>query len=244
MAVHEVVLHRDDRASVRADLSPQDVVPIPDEATTIFVAAPLRQAPFHFVAKRSFDLVGSTVLAVLLAPFMVVVAMLVKLTSRGPVLFVDERIGLGQRTFRCYKFRTMCRDAAARQAELEPLNEAGGAIFKIRHDPRATPLGRFLRRSSLDELPQLLNVLKGDMSLVGPRPLPLRDYRRMSDAHKRRHVVLPGITGLWQVSGRSGLSFDDMIALDCRYIESWSFSADLSILARTVSAVCGLRGAC
>jgi len=184
------------------------------------------------------------VLMVLLAPFMLLVAALVKLTSRGPVLFVDKRIGLGQRTFACYKFRTMYRDAAARQADLEPLNEAGGTVFKIRHDPRATPLGRILRRTSLDELPQLFNVLKGDMSLVGPRPLPLRDYLLMDDVHKRRHVVLPGITGLWQVSGRSELSFDDMITLDCRYIESWSIVADLSILARTVGAVCGLRGAC
>jgi lipopolysaccharide/colanic/teichoic acid biosynthesis glycosyltransferase len=217
---------------------------VPGGGTPIFVAEPPRQAFAQFVAKRCVDLVGSALLMVLLAPFMLVVAALVKLTSRGPVLFVDTRVGLGQRTFACYKFRTMRRDAATRQAGLEPFNEAGGTLFKIRHDPRVTPLGRILRRTSLDELPQLFNVLKGDMSLVGPRPLPLRDYLRMDDVHKRRHVVLPGITGLWQVSGRSGLSFDDMITLDCRYIESWSIAADLSILARTVGAVCGLRGAC
>ena len=231
-------------AAVEADLGPGGVALIPGGATPMFVAEPSTQALFAFVAKRCFDLVGSVVITVLLAPLMLVAAALVKLTSRGPVLFVDERIGLGQRTFRCYKFRTMYRDAGAHQAHLEPLNEAGGPLFKIRNDPRITPLGRLLRRTSVDELPQLLNVLKGDMSLVGPRPLPLRDYRLMDDFHKRRHVVLPGITGLWQVSGRSELSFDQMIALDCRYIESWSFTSDLSILARTVGAVCGSRGAC
>ena len=231
-------------AAVEVDRSPDGVTLIPGGGTPIFVAEPAKQAPFRFVAKRCVDLIVSAVLTVVLAPLLLVVAALVKLTSPGPVLFVDKRIGLGQRTFACYKFRTMHRDAAARQAELEPLNEAGGTIFKMRHDPRVTPLGKILRRTSLDELPQLFNVLKGDMSLVGPRPLPLRDYLLMADVHKRRHVVLPGITGLWQVSGRSDLSFDDMITLDCRYIESWSIGADLSILARTVGAICGLRGAC
>ena len=136
----------------------------------------------------------------------------------------------------------MQHDATAHQAEVEPLNEAGDTIFKIRHGPRVTPVGRLLRRTSLDELPQLLNVLKGDMSLVGP--LPLRDFRLMDDFDKRRHVVLPGTTGLWQVSGRSDLSFAEMVTLDFRYIESWSIGADRSILARTASVVCGLRGAC
>jgi lipopolysaccharide/colanic/teichoic acid biosynthesis glycosyltransferase len=138
----------------------------------------------------------------------------------------------------------MQHDATAHQAEVEPLNEAGDTIFKIRHGPRVTPVGRLLRRTSLDELPQLLNVLKGDISLVGPRPLPLRDFRLMDDFDKRRHVVLPGIAGLWQVSGRSDLSFAEMVTLDFRYIESWSIGADRSILARTASVVCGLRGAC
>ncbi len=231
-------------AAVEVELYPDGVTLIPGGGAPIFVAEPPRRSPFHFVAKRCVDLVGSAVLTVLLAPLILVVAMLVKLTSAGPAFYVDQRVGLGQRPFRCYKFRTMYRDAATHQAELEPLNEAGDTLFKIRHDPRVTPLGRFLRRTSLDEVPQLFNVLKGDMSLVGPRPLPLRDYGLMADVHKRRHVVLPGITGLWQVSGRSELSFDDMIALDCSYIESWSITADLSILARTVGAVCGLRGAC
>jgi lipopolysaccharide/colanic/teichoic acid biosynthesis glycosyltransferase len=183
-------------AAVDADMTRERVCLIPDAATPLFAGAPSDLAHFHFVAKRCFDLIGGTLLAVLLAPLMLVVAVLVKLTSRGPVLFVDERIGLGQRTFRLYKFRTMQRDAAAHQAEVEPLNEAGDTIFKIRHGPRVTPVGRLLRRTSLDELPQLFNVLKGDMSLVGPRPLPLRDFRLMDDVDKRRHVVLPGTTGL------------------------------------------------
>ncbi len=231
-------------AAVDSDLARERIWLIPGATTPLFAATPSDLAHFHFLAKRCVDLVGAAVLIVLLAPLMFVIAVLVKLTSRGPVLFVDERVGLGQRTFRCYKFRTMQRDAAARQAEFEPLNEAGATLFKIRRDPRVTPVGRILRRTSLDEIPQLFNVLKGDMSLVGPRPLPLRDFRLMDDADKRRHVVLPGITGLWQVSGRSKLSYPEMIDLDVRYIESWSIAADLSIMVRTVGAVCGLRGAC
>jgi exopolysaccharide biosynthesis polyprenyl glycosylphosphotransferase len=231
-------------AVVDADLARERICLIPGAATPLFAAAPSDLAHFHFVAKRCVDLVGAAVLTVLLTPVMLVIAILVKLTSRGPVLFVDDRVGLGQRPFRCYKFRTMQRDAAARQAEFESLNEAGDTLFKIRRDPRVTPVGRILRRTSLDEIPQLLNVLKGDMSLVGPRPLPLRDFRLMDDADKRRHVVLPGITGLWQVSGRSKLSYPEMIDLDVHYIESWSIAADLSIMVRTVGAVCGLRGAC
>ena len=137
----------------------------------------------------------------------------------------------------------MTADAPARQKELEGLNEADGAIFKISDDPRVTRVGRVLRKFSIDELPQLWNVLKGEMSLVGPRPLPLRDVELLQDWHKRRHVVLPGITGLWQVSGRSDTSFDEMIELDFRYIETWSFRRDLAILGRTVSAAVGGKGA-
>ena len=137
----------------------------------------------------------------------------------------------------------MYEDAEERQAELEHLNEASGAIFKIRDDPRLTPVGRFLRRNSLDELPQLINVLRGEMSLVGPRPLPLRDHARLEDWHRRRYLVLPGITGLWQVSGRSDLDFDDMVRLDFLYLERWSVLLDLTILLKTVPAVIRRRGA-
>jgi lipopolysaccharide/colanic/teichoic acid biosynthesis glycosyltransferase len=145
--------------------------------------------------------------------------------------------------FDCLKFRTMYQDADIRQSELEELNEAGGAIFKMRNDPRVTPVGRMLRRLSLDELPQLLNVLRGEMSLVGPRPLPQRDYDRLEEWHKKRYLVLPGVTGLWQVSGRSDLEFDDMVRLDFLYLERWSVSLDMSILVKTIPAVFGRRGA-
>jgi lipopolysaccharide/colanic/teichoic acid biosynthesis glycosyltransferase len=197
----------------------------------------------HFLLKRLVDVAGSAVLLVLLSPVLLAIALAIKLTSRGPVLFVSPRVGVGQKPFPCYKFRTMCDDAEARQAELECLNEADGCIFKIAADPRVTRVGGFLRRTSLDELPQLFNVLRGHMSLVGPRPLPLRDVDLMEPWHKRRHVVLPGITGLWQVSGRSDLSSDDMLALDFQYIETWSLRGDLAIMARTAGAVLGSKGA-
>jgi lipopolysaccharide/colanic/teichoic acid biosynthesis glycosyltransferase len=134
-------------------------------------------------------------------------------------------------------------DAQERQADLEMHNEASGALFKMRNDPRITPVGRFLRRFSLDELPQLINVLRGTMSLVGPRPLPERDYERLEDWHRKRYLVLPGITGLWQVSGRSELDFDDLVRLDFLYLESWSLALDLTILLKTVPAVFTRRGA-
>jgi lipopolysaccharide/colanic/teichoic acid biosynthesis glycosyltransferase len=141
------------------------------------------------------------------------------------------------------KFRTMVADAPALQADLEPENEAEGALFKIRDDPRVTRVGRFLRRFSLDEIPQVVNVFKGEMSLVGPRPLPLRDYRLLEDWHRRRYGVLPGMTGLWQISGRSGLSFDELVRLDFTYIENWSIWLDISIIAKTIPAVVSRRGA-
>jgi lipopolysaccharide/colanic/teichoic acid biosynthesis glycosyltransferase len=137
----------------------------------------------------------------------------------------------------------MYEDADARQAELEEHNEAGGAIFKIRNDPRVTPVGRFLRRWSLDELPQLFNVLRGEMSLVGPRPLPHRDNERLEDWHRKRYLVLPGMTGLWQVSGRSELDFDELVRLDFLYLERWSVFLDLAILLRTIPAVFRAKGA-
>jgi lipopolysaccharide/colanic/teichoic acid biosynthesis glycosyltransferase len=137
----------------------------------------------------------------------------------------------------------MVADAATFQPHLEEENEAEGALFKIRDDPRVTRVGRFLRRFSLDEIPQVVNVLKGEMSLVGPRPLPLRDYRLLEDWHRRRYAVLPGMTGLWQISGRSGLSFDDLVRLDFTYIENWSIWLDISIIVKTIPAVITRRGA-
>lgn len=196
-----------------------------------------------FVVKRLLDLVAAALFTVILSPLMLVIAVAVKITSPGPVLYVSPRVGVGQRPFPCYKFRTMCADAPQRQAALEARNEAEGCIFKIAADPRVTPVGRILRRTSLDELPQLFNVLRGQMSLVGPRPLPLRDVDLMQDRQRKRHVVLPGITGLWQVSARGDLSGDEMLALDLHYIETWSLRGDLAILARTVRAVFGSKGA-
>ncbi len=141
------------------------------------------------------------------------------------------------------KFRTMRHDAAALQPELEAENEAKGALFKLRDDPRVTKVGAFLRRFSLDEVPQVLNVLRGEMSLVGPRPLPIRDYRLLEDWHRKRYLVLPGMTGLWQIAGRSDLEFDDLVRLDFYYLENWSIWLDISILLRTIPAVAAGKGA-
>jgi lipopolysaccharide/colanic/teichoic acid biosynthesis glycosyltransferase len=171
------------------------------------------------------------------------ISAVIKLTSRGPVLYRSVRPGIAGKPFYCFKFRTMLADADQIQPELESLNEQSGALFKIRDDPRLTPIGPFLRRFSLDELPQLVNVVRGEMSLVGPRPLPMRDFERLEEWHKKRYLVLPGITGLWQVSGRSDLDFDDLVRLDFLYLEQWSMLLDLSILIKTIPAVLTRRGA-
>jgi lipopolysaccharide/colanic/teichoic acid biosynthesis glycosyltransferase len=159
------------------------------------------------------------------------------------MLYRSRRPGVGGVPFDCFKFRTMHSDADQIQADLESLNEASGALFKIRDDPRMTGVGKLLRRFSLDELPQLINVLRGQMSLVGPRPLPQRDYERLEPWHMKRYLVMPGMTGLWQVSGRAELDFDDLVRLDFLYLERWSIFLDLTILAQTVPAVLSRRGA-
>jgi exopolysaccharide biosynthesis polyprenyl glycosylphosphotransferase len=216
---------------------------IPGQSVPLFELAPPVFEGIDFALKRTFDIVGSTVLLALLSPLLLAIACAVRLTSRGPVVFQSMRRGIGQRPFACLKFRTMHTDAEERQADLEELNEASGALFKIRDDPRLTTIGRMLRRFSLDELPQLVNVLRGDMSLVGPRPLPERDYDMLEDWHRKRYLVLPGITGLWQVSGRSELDFDDLVHLDFIYLERWSLALDLTILLKTIPAVLSRRGA-
>jgi lipopolysaccharide/colanic/teichoic acid biosynthesis glycosyltransferase len=160
------------------------------------------------------------------------------------VFFIQERVGLNKRTFRLYKFRTMVADAEERQAEIEHLNEARGPVFKIRNDPRLTPVGKFLRKTSIDELPQLFNVLKGDMSLVGPRPLPVRDYQGFDqDWQRRRFSVRPGITCLWQINGRSSIPFEKWMELDLQYIDQWSLWMDFKILAKTIPVVLKGTGA-
>ena len=195
-------------------------------------------------AKRIFDLVSAAILLFVFAPLLVAAAIAVKLDSEGPILFVQERVGLNKRRFRMLKFRTMRRDAEAGQEGLEHLNEKTGPIFKIRNDPRITRAGRWLRKTSVDELPQLVNVLLGDMSIVGPRPLSVRDAVRMELAwQKRRFSVKPGITCLWQVSGRSNLSFEQWMQLDLEYIDRWSLGLDASILLRTIPAIVMARGA-
>ena len=196
------------------------------------------------LVKRGLDLVVSLVLLIVLAPLMAAVALVIKLTSKGPVFFRQERVGLNKRRFYIYKFRTMVPNADKMLPELEKLNEVSGPVFKIKNDPRMTPIGRLLRRASIDELPQLFNVLEGDMSLVGPRPLPVRDYEGFNeDWQRRRFSIRPGITCLWQVNGRSSISFEKWMQLDLQYIDQWSLWLDFKILARTVPAVLKGSGA-
>ncbi len=216
---------------------------VPGQSVPLFELGPPVFEGIDFALKRTFDIVGATLLLVLLSPLLLAITIAVRVSSRGPVLFRSMRRGIAQRPFACLKFRTMHTNAEERQADLEDLNEASGALFKIREDPRLTPVGRLLRRFSLDELPQLVNVLRGDMSLVGPRPLPERDYAMLEDWHRKRYLVLPGLTGLWQVSGRSELDFDDLVHLDFIYLERWSLALDLTILLKTIPAVFMRRGA-
>ena len=194
--------------------------------------------------KRIFDLTAALGGLLLLSPVLLLTALAVKLTSRGPILFRQERFGLAKRRFSMLKFRSMCVDAEARQAQFEHLNETSGPAFKIKNDPRVTVIGSFLRKFSLDELPQLFNVLMGDMSLVGPRPLPMRDVSRFSEAWlMRRFSVKPGLTCLWQVMGRSNTDFDRWIELDLQYIDNWSLTMDTMILLKTIPAVLKGSGA-
>ncbi len=216
---------------------------VPGQAVPLFDVRPPSFAGADFALKRSFDLVVSALVVVIGLPLWLAIAALVKLTSRGPVFYADERVGLGEENFRMLKFRTMVADAAGHQAALEAANEASGALFKIRDDPRVTGIGRALRRFSLDEIPNVINVLRGNMSLVGPRPLPLRDYAKLEPWHRRRSNVLPGMTGLWQIAGRSDLSFDDLVRLDFYYLENWSLWLDITILGKTLPAVVARRGA-
>jgi exopolysaccharide biosynthesis polyprenyl glycosylphosphotransferase len=216
---------------------------VPGQSVPLFTLRPPVFEGIDYTLKRTVDLILSAIGLVVLAPLLLVVALAVKLSSRGPVIYRSMRPGIGGRPFYCFKFRTMRDHADQLQVDLEPLNEKSGALFKIKHDPRVTPVGRVLRRFSLDELPQLVNVIRGEMSLVGPRPLPMRDFERLEEWHKKRYLVLPGITGLWQVSGRSELDFDDLVRLDFLYLERWSVLLDLSILLKTLPIVLTRRGA-
>jgi exopolysaccharide biosynthesis polyprenyl glycosylphosphotransferase len=216
---------------------------VPGQSLPLFELKPPVFEGADFVLKRAFDLVGAVLLLIVMSPLLLAIAVAIKLGSRGPVLYRSQRPGIGGQPFDCLKFRTMEDGADSRQDDLEHRNEAGGAIFKIRQDPRVTRVGSLLRRFSLDELPQLLNVLRGEMSLVGPRPLPQRDYDLLDDWHRKRYLVLPGMTGLWQVSGRSELDFDELVRLDFLYLERWSVFLDFTILLKTIPAVFRSRGA-
>jgi exopolysaccharide biosynthesis polyprenyl glycosylphosphotransferase len=199
--------------------------------------------PLSLFLKTAADRLASAVGLVVLSPLLLLIAVLVKLTSIGPVLYVQQRGGLNGHPFPMLKFRTMREGAEAERETLLAQNEADGPVFKMAHDPRVTAVGRLLRRSSLDELPQLFNVAAGQMSVVGPRPLPVVETRELTGSHRRRLSMRPGITGLWQVSGRSSLGFEEWMALDLQYVDSWSLGLDLAILLRTVPAVLSGRGA-
>ena len=202
---------------------------------------PVAQEEWKLLLKRMMDLTAALAVLPLVLPIMAVVAIAVRLESAGPVLFVQERVGFAKRRFRMLKFRTMVEGSELLQAQMEHLNEAQGPIFKIANDPRITRVGRFLRRTSLDELPQIFNVIKGEMSLVGPRPMSLRDVNLFDRGiQRKRFSIKPGLTCLWQVSGRSQLPFSKWLELDLAYIEQWSLGLDLKILLRTIPVV--LRG--
>lgn len=188
--------------------------------------------------KRSFDIVFSLLALIILSPVFLIVGLIIKLDGpKGEVFFHQERVGVNGKLFKMYKFRSMYPDAEKRLEEIKHLNEVDGHMFKMKEDPRVTHIGKFIRAYSIDELPQLLNVLKGDMSLIGPRPPLVREYEKYSKYDKKRLAIRPGITGLWQVSGRNSLSFDEMVALDLRYIRELSFTNDFKIFFKTIVVV-------
>jgi lipopolysaccharide/colanic/teichoic acid biosynthesis glycosyltransferase len=204
-------------------------------------AAPEPHVGYDF-GKRIIDVAGATALLVVGAPFLAAAAVAIKLTSPGPLLFRQQRMGRGGEAFSCLKLRTMVQDAEAKRAEVLHLNTMAGPAFKLPDDPRLTKVGKFLRSSSIDELPQAINILRGEMSLVGPRPLPLSENRYQGDQVQRLSVK-PGLTCIWQISGRSSVTFDQWMELDLDYVRHRSISKDLSLIARTIPAVLSKRGA-
>lgn len=212
----------------------------PSEAVAQFQAIPLRfpcLSPSGRLIKRALDLVFSSITLLILSPLLLFVALAIKLDSPGPVFYISERLGKNGRVFRCFKFRTMVRDAERQQERVMHLNERDAVLFKISNDPRVTAAGRILRKYSLDELPQFFNVLLGEMSVVGPRPPVASEVREYNFNHLRRLDVTPGITGLWQIQGRHDPSFESYVSLDLTYIENWSVGLDLRIIAQTVGVV-------
>ena len=240
-----VVQARQDRPLVTTAWMTRKIVP--GRRPLFAIAAEIDEVPRsrgQRLAKRAIDACGSLIALVLLSPLFLVAMLAVWLSGPGPVFFVQDRCGLCGRLFRFYKLRTMVVDAEARKAEIDHLNEVSGPAFKIKRDPRITRVGRVLRKLSLDELPQLWNVLKGDMSLVGPRPPTRDEVERYTKRQAQRLAVIPGITGLWQVSGRTTIAdFEDWIELDLRYAQQWSVWLDLLILVKTPLEVLRMRGA-
>jgi exopolysaccharide biosynthesis polyprenyl glycosylphosphotransferase len=211
----------------------------------VLVFRSVPELSWQSIAKSLLDFVGAAVLLIILSPLLLFTAIAIKLTSPGPIIFKQQRCGLNGRPFTMYKFRSMITDAEQRKHELAMFNEMTGPVFKISNDPRITPIGRFLRKYSIDELPQLWNVLRGEMSLVGPRPLPVDEVQRFDDlSHRRRLSVKPGLTCLWQISGRSEVKdFKEWVKLDLEYIDNWSFWLDLKILLQTIPIVLKGTGA-
>jgi exopolysaccharide biosynthesis polyprenyl glycosylphosphotransferase len=201
------------------------------------------------VVKRLFDVFSVVILGIILSPLVLFVAIIIKIESSGPLIFTQSRIGKGERHFRMYKFRTMQKDSEHEKQNLVEKNEADGFLFKMKNDPRITKMGKIMRRYSIDEIPQLINVLKGDMSLIGPRPLPADDLDKISDKSgyyywfQNRTKIHPGLTGLWQVNGRSEINFSDLVNLDIYYLENWSLWLDFQILLKTIPAVLSGKGA-
>ncbi len=221
----------------------QVIAPSTDEVS------PLWSDPIQRIAKRVIDMSGAGLSLLLFSPLLLLIAVVIRLSSRGPALFRQTRLGRNGEPFQILKFRTMVIDAEQKLKDLEHLNESeGGVLFKMKRDPRITTIGRILRRTSLDELPQLWNVLRGEMSLVGPRPLQVRDSLLLAqidpEGYSRRLYLLPGLTGLWQARGRSETGFEHMLRLDCDYVKDWSLWLDLSIMVETVIGVARGKGAC
>ncbi len=229
---------QDSVMNVAEQSSTGEIVPVED-----LIHFPIRDSLLYRVGKRILDILFSGAGILLFLPLMLPLAILIRLESDGPIFFKQIRVGRNRRHFVCYKFRSMVNDAETLKEEIGYMNEAEGPMFKIRNDPRITPLGSFLRRSSLDELPQLFNVLKGDMSIVGPRPQIPSEVEDYEPWHYRRLEVTPGITCLWQVSGRSSIGFDEWMRLDMEYVKMRSFLFDLKILLRTLPAIIARRGA-
>jgi exopolysaccharide biosynthesis polyprenyl glycosylphosphotransferase len=230
-------------APTTAEILTQRAEYIPGQAVPLFELRPPVFAGVDWATKRVFDLVVAALVVVVGLPLWILIAIAIKLDSRGPIFYRDRRIGLSEQEFGMIKFRTMLAGSEHLQSTLETRNEATGPLFKIRVDPRVTRVGALLRRLSIDEVPQVLNVIRGEMSLVGPRPLPIRDYAKLEAWHRKRYLVLPGITGLWQISGRSELTFDDLVRLDFYYLENWSIWLDITILLKTIPAIATRKGA-